>query len=38
MKEAMGHYDIMIFSLTSVTEPFIEPVIEGAPSLQIPTQ
>jgi hypothetical protein len=37
MKEAMGRYVIMIFSLTSVTKPFIEPIIEGAPSGQIPT-
>jgi hypothetical protein len=37
MKEAVGSYDVMIFSLTSVTKPFIEPIIEGAPSVQIPT-
>jgi hypothetical protein len=33
MKELMGRYDIM----TSVTKPFIEPITEGAPSMQIPT-
>jgi hypothetical protein len=37
MKEAMGRYDVMIFSLTSVTKPFIEPIIKGAPSVQIAT-
>jgi hypothetical protein len=38
MKEAMGRYGIMIFSLTRVTKPFIEPIAEGATSVQIPTR
>jgi hypothetical protein len=37
MKEAIGHYDIVIFSLTSVVKRFIESIIEGVPSLQVPT-
>jgi hypothetical protein len=37
MKEIMGRYDIVIFSLTSASKRFIEPVIVGAPSVQIPT-
>jgi hypothetical protein len=37
MKEAIGRYDIMIFSLTSVTKPLMEPIPEGVPSVQIPT-
>jgi hypothetical protein len=37
MKEEMGRYDVMIFSLTSVTKPFIEPIVEGAPSVLIAT-
>jgi hypothetical protein len=36
MKEAMGHYDIMTFSLTNI-KPFIEPTIEGTATAQIPT-
>jgi hypothetical protein len=36
MKEATGRYDITIFSLTSVIKPFIEPITEGAQSVQIP--
>jgi hypothetical protein len=26
----------VFFSLTSVTKPFIDPIIEGAPSVQLP--
>jgi hypothetical protein len=37
MKESVGRYDILIFFLTSVTTAFSEPIIEGAPSVQIPT-
>jgi hypothetical protein len=37
MKEAIGQYGIMIFSLTSVRKPFIGPITEGAPSVQIPS-
>jgi hypothetical protein len=37
MKEAMGRYDVIIFSLTSVTKPLLELVIEGTPSVQIAT-
>jgi hypothetical protein len=37
MKEAMGRCDIMIFYFTSVTKPFIEPITDGVPSVQIPT-
>jgi hypothetical protein len=36
MKKAIGHYDIMIFPLMSVTKPFIQPTIESTPSVQIP--
>jgi hypothetical protein len=37
MKEAIGRYDIGLFSLANITKPPIEPIIHGAPSMQIPT-
>jgi hypothetical protein len=37
MKDATGRCDIMMFSLTSVTKSFIEQIIKGTSSVQIPT-
>jgi hypothetical protein len=36
VKEAVSSNHIWIFSFTSETKPFILPVMEGAPSVQIP--
>jgi hypothetical protein len=37
MKEAKGRCDIVSFSFTNATKRFTEPIIVGAPSVQIPT-
>jgi hypothetical protein len=38
MKEAMSRCDIMIFLFDEYNRIFYEPIVEGAPSLQIPKQ
>jgi hypothetical protein len=37
MKEAMDRYGITISFFVRCNKPFIEPILQGAPSVQIPT-